>query len=83
MQQILLPEKNKLKWMCRRGLLELDILLNQIIDEKYDQLSDQQKYCFIEILGESDNDLLAWLVHQNPLPKQWSAVKKETVLKIR
>lgn len=30
------------KWKCRRGMLELDILLNQFVEKEYETLSEDQ-----------------------------------------
>ena len=32
-----------MQWMCRRGMLELDLLLSEMIKRDYTSLSDQQK----------------------------------------
>lgn len=72
-----LPDEKKLRWMCRRGLLELDLVLTKILDEKYADLTDEQKTLFIELLEESDTDLLGWLLNQTPPPKLWVDNKKK------
>jgi antitoxin CptB len=71
-----LPDEKKLRWMCRRGLLELDLVLTKILDEKYANLTEEQKVFFIELLEEPDNDLLGWLLNQTPPPDEWSEDKK-------
>ena len=38
--------KSELRWQCRRGMLELDILLNSFLDEKFHQLSIDEKNQF-------------------------------------
>lgn len=70
-----LTDEKKIRWMCRRGLLELDIILTQILEHKYPSLTARQKALFIELLSEADTDLLAWLLQQNPLPDHWSPEK--------
>jgi antitoxin CptB len=78
-----LPNTNKLKWMCRRGLLELDLVLTKILDEKYDDLTQQQKKLFIELLEEPDTDLLAWLLNQTLVPSHWNSDMVELVKALR
>jgi succinate dehydrogenase flavin-adding protein (antitoxin of CptAB toxin-antitoxin module) len=39
------PTKNELRWMARRGMLELDLLLNDFIDNKFNDLSLDEKKC--------------------------------------
>jgi len=53
----LLPATH-LRWACRRGMLELDILLGDFVDNKYfDALSFEEKLIFQDLLQESDQDL--------------------------
>ena len=42
------------KWRCRRGLLELDLLLGRFVDQHYAGLNDAQRECFNELLTYSD-----------------------------
>ena len=52
----------KLKWACRRGMLELDIILGQFLDNGYPWLPDEDKRLFVRLLDQSDPDLFAWLM---------------------
>lgn len=45
---------SRLRWRCRRGMLELDILLNQFIETSYSQLDKQQKNVFDQLLDYPD-----------------------------
>ena len=55
-------EKNRLIWACRRGMLELDILLSRFVEEQYDSLSEDEKLRFDVLLECEDQDLYNWLV---------------------
>ena len=57
-----LMSKPKLRWACRRGMLELDILLAPFVEEGYDALTDAQKYTFEALLACDDPDLFAWFM---------------------
>lgn len=50
-------ELNRLRWRCRRGLLELDIVLTRFVEQHYANLSAKEKIAFVELLTEADNDL--------------------------
>ena len=52
-----IAELNRLRWRCRRGLLELDIVLTRFIDKHYAMLPPEEQSAFIELLTEADNDL--------------------------
>ncbi len=51
-------EYSELKWHCRRGMLELDILLNDYLDKNYISMSVEQCASFSEILEYPDHVLL-------------------------
>lgn len=57
-----LMSKPKLRWACRRGMLELDILLSPFVEDGYDALSLEQKYVFEQLLASDDPDLFAWFM---------------------
>lgn len=50
------------RWQCRRGMLELDLLLNNFIDKKVESLSQQQKQAFELLLSYPDQTLLDLLL---------------------
>jgi len=52
----------KTKWAIRRGMLELDLIFNDFLQEGYDQLSDTQQDDFLHFLLNSDPDLFSWLM---------------------
>jgi antitoxin CptB len=56
-----LPSINQLRWACRRGLLELDLLLNTYVDKVYDQLTDIEKRQFISLLDMQDQEMYEML----------------------
>jgi antitoxin CptB len=60
----------RLRWQCRRGLLELDILLGHFLETHYDQLSDEKKAEFTALLQCSDQELLYWFTHQTIPPDE-------------
>jgi len=60
-----LMSKAKLRWACRRGMLELDVLLAPFVEEGYDALSEQQKADFERLLACDDPDLFAWFMGHN------------------
>jgi antitoxin CptB len=48
---------SRVKWQCRRGMLELDILLQDFVDEKYGLLTDKEKNDFDALLKYPDQNL--------------------------
>lgn len=51
-------DRDRMYWGCRRGLLELDLLLRRFLDKHFDALNAQQREAFKELLAYDDNDLL-------------------------
>lgn len=59
-------EKARLQWRCRRGMLELDLLLQPFVENVYDDLSPEDKYKFHLLLDLQDQELLECLMLQTP-----------------
>lgn len=57
-------ELRRLRWRCRRGLLELDIVLQRFLDNDFSSLDKSQRQAFNDLLDVSDNTLLAYLNKQ-------------------
>lgn len=49
--------ERRLRWRCRRGLLELDIVLGRFVDMHHGGLSEQERQTFDELLDMPDNPL--------------------------
>ena len=55
---------SRLRWQCRRGMLELDLILNEFMDRGYDALDDGQKNIFKQMLDYPDQLLFDLLLDQ-------------------
>lgn len=53
------------RWQCRRGMLELDLLLNNFVDKKAAALTQQQQQSFELLLSYPDQTLLDLLLGQS------------------
>lgn len=51
-------ERERLLWRCRRGMLELDLVLQRFIERDYAQLSDVELTTLARLLESPDPDLL-------------------------
>lgn len=56
-------DQRRLRWKCRRGMLELDLILEDFFVNKYVTLVQNEKKAFAKLLDCEDTDLLAWLLH--------------------
>tara|TARA_Y100000389_G_C17448210_1_gene512945 strand:- start:2101 stop:2352 length:252 start_codon:yes stop_codon:yes gene_type:complete len=48
----------KLRWKCRKGIRELDILLQDFLDKEFNDLDNHNKRLFEEVLEIETYDLL-------------------------
>ncbi len=52
----------RLRWGCRRGMLELDLLLLPFFDTVYPSLASADQQEFARLLEEPDPKILFWLM---------------------
>ncbi|WP_066965261.1 succinate dehydrogenase assembly factor 2 [Microbulbifer sp. Q7] len=57
-------DRNRLFWACRRGMLELDLVLLPFLENVYETLSEEDKQRFIKLLDEQDQDLFGWFLRR-------------------
>jgi antitoxin CptB len=48
---------DRIRWRCRRGLLELDLVLSRFLATGFEQLTLAQRETFSGLLGRADTDL--------------------------
>lgn len=60
----LVDNLSRLAWACRRGMLELDVLLGNFLKKGYLSLPLADKQAFIDLLNYPDPELFAWLLGQ-------------------
>lgn len=64
-------KKAKLKWNCRRGMLELDLILSRFVENGLEQLNDEQVGALENLLNYTDPEIYAWLMGQEePIDKE-------------
>ncbi len=54
--------RSRLYWQCRRGMLELDILLQGFLDTNFDALATAEQQAFGELLDYPDAVLLEYML---------------------
>jgi antitoxin CptB len=52
----------RLRWRCRRGMLELDLMLRGFLERGYASLDADGRAAFDELLNYADQDLLEFLM---------------------
>jgi antitoxin CptB len=57
-----LIQRNRIAWQCRRGMRELDVLLNGFLERRYARLDGDQRDSFARLLAYPDAVLREWLM---------------------
>ncbi len=61
-----MKEFERARWRCRRGMLELDIILQRFMDKNYCQLTAEELSQFERLLSLADNDLWDLVCDRRP-----------------
>ena len=71
-------ELSRLRWQCRRGMLELDLFLQGFLDKAYSNLPPKQQQTFERLLETPDQMLLDYLMGRViPYDKEIADVAKQ------
>jgi len=57
-------DRNRLFWASRRGMLELDLILQPFLEQIYPGLEDADKQRYQRLLDSEDQDLFAWFLRR-------------------
>lgn len=60
---------NKLRWRCKRGTLELDLMLQRYLDRRYLSAAADEKQAFLQLLELEDSELLRYLMGERRCDK--------------
>lgn len=58
----------RVRWACRRGMLELDVIFQPFVERHYADLSDDSKSTFVRLLECEDPELFAWFMGHETCP---------------
>ena len=71
-------DETRLQWQCRRGMLELDLMLQTFVEKRYADLPVKSKKAFHQLLQCQDQFLLDYLMGQDtPTDKDVADVAKQ------
>jgi antitoxin CptB len=73
-------EYSRLRWRCRRGMRELDVLLTRYLEEDYPQASPPDREAFGRILELQDPEIFGYLLG-GAIPEE--AALRHVVARIR
>ena len=58
-------QESQLRWLCRRGMKELDVVMTRYLDCCYAEADEAEKKGFITLLEMPDPDLYSLLLGRN------------------
>jgi antitoxin CptB len=65
----------QLRWRCRRGMRELDVLLERYLQERYPSAPAAEQQAFVALLEAPDPQLFAYVVQREvPVDPEWAHV---------
>jgi antitoxin CptB len=64
----------KLRWRCRRGMKELDVLLARYVDERFCSASNLEQEAFRRLLETQDTVLHAYCLGSQRPPPEFAAL---------
>ena len=67
---------NKLRWKSRKGIRELDILLQNFLNQEYELLNDYHKKIFEELLEIETYDLLNAITGKSSYNEEYEPIIK-------
>ena len=70
---------NKVIWAGRRGLLELNLLLEPFIRSEFNKMSDFDQSHLYEFLKLDDDELFGFFLGSKEVPQQFMAVVREVL----
>ena len=56
---------SELRWRCRRGMKEIDVLLESYLDNRYPDAGEPEQLAFRKLLDMQDPDLYRILIGQD------------------
>lgn len=75
--------RGRLKWLCRRGMKEHDVLFERFLALEYDQLAGPEKDAFIRLAEMDDPEVNAIFLGRMPAPDAEIGVIVERMVQLR
>lgn len=72
-----MTELARLRWRCRRGMRELDMLLSGFLEQHYAGADFDLQKAFSSMLEELDQDILDWIMQRQSCPTCYASVIRE------
>lgn len=71
-------ELNRMHWAARRGMLELDLMLEPFVSDRYATLSERDRKRFQQLMLCEDQDLFGWFLRrEQPADEELAGIVKQ------
>jgi len=67
-------DRARLRWRCRRGMKELDMLLERYLDQRFAIAPADEQTLFLQLLDCEDPDLWSWVIGSTQPPTKFNDV---------
>ena len=67
----------RLRWRCRRGLLELDLILGTFLEQRYPHLPADEQVAFERLLALPDETLSGYVQGQNSVAQEFEQIVRK------
>ncbi len=65
-----MSDRNRVRWLCRRGMKELDLVINRYFESDYDSLTEQEQSEFKDFLNLEDPEMFSWIMGRTTPEKE-------------
>jgi len=71
-------EINRMRWAARRGMLELDMVLEPFVQSRFATLDEADRIRFKDLMLSEDQDLFAWFMRrEQPQDRELALIVKK------
>ena len=71
-------EINRMRWAARRGMLELDLVLEPFVQSRFATLDEADRIRFKDLMLSEDQDLFAWFMRRDqPQDRELALIVKK------
>jgi antitoxin CptB len=71
-------ELNRMRWAARRGMLELDLVLEPFVNERYQHLDEADRARYQQLMLCEDQDLFGWFLGRlQPEDEEMASIVKQ------
>ena len=78
----MIPEEeiNRMRWASRRGMLELDLVLEPFVTARYRDLDEGDRERFRRLMAREDQELFAWFLRrERPEDEELAAIVSQVL----